>query len=96
MSLVPKLCCFSKRIGSGAHRMTQNSVGERGVSYAYAGEKRCWNSVPACVLVRQNFQNGVPACSITKIPLVLRYQTDDFFNSGLHYNTKLNASVTFF
>jgi hypothetical protein len=26
-----------------------------------AGKKRFWNAVPACVLLRKSFQNGVPA-----------------------------------
>jgi hypothetical protein len=33
------------------------------------GKKRSQNAVPACVLLRKSFRNGVPARSVTKIPL---------------------------
>jgi hypothetical protein len=32
-------------------------------------KKRFWNTVLVCILLRKNFWNGVPGCSITKIPL---------------------------
>jgi hypothetical protein len=35
--------------------------------------KRLRNTVPACILLRITFWNGVPAHSVTKIPLVLLY-----------------------
>jgi hypothetical protein len=38
------------------------------------GEKRFWDAVPACILLRKNFWNGVLARSITKIPLVLPHE----------------------
>jgi hypothetical protein len=40
------------------------------VSYTDACEKRVQNTVPACVLLRKNFWNGVLAHSVTKIPLL--------------------------
>jgi hypothetical protein len=49
------------------HIVIQNSVGEVGVGYIYAKNERFWNTIPACVLLRKNFQNGVPACSIRKL-----------------------------
>jgi hypothetical protein len=42
----------------------------RGVSYTDV-RKKFWNSVPACVLLINNFWNGVLVLSITKIPLVV-------------------------
>jgi hypothetical protein len=33
--------------------------------------KKVRNAVPACIPLRKNFQNGVPACSVAKIPLHL-------------------------
>jgi hypothetical protein len=42
-----------------------------GVSYIDARQKRFWNPILACILLR-NFQNGVPAHTITKIPLSAR------------------------
>jgi hypothetical protein len=42
-----------------------------GVIYTSARERSFWDAVTACVLLRKNFQNGVLARSITKIPLVL-------------------------
>jgi hypothetical protein len=36
-----------------------------------AGKKTLWNAVPACVLLRKSFRNGVLARSVTKIPLIL-------------------------
>jgi hypothetical protein len=32
------------------------------------------NAVPACVLLRKSFRNGVPARSVTKIPVIMRMQ----------------------
>jgi hypothetical protein len=32
-------------------------------------------AIPACVLLRKNFWNGIPARSITKIPLVICHYT---------------------
>jgi hypothetical protein len=45
---------FAERI------VTQNSVGE-GAVMPMPGEKRFWNAVPVCALLRKNLQNGVPA-----------------------------------
>jgi hypothetical protein len=36
-----------------------------------AGKRRFRNSVPACVLLRKIFLNGVPARSVTNIPLII-------------------------
>jgi hypothetical protein len=47
--------------------VTQNSV--RGVSYTNARKKRFRNAISVCALLRKNLWNGVPARSITKIPL---------------------------
>jgi hypothetical protein len=33
------------------------------------GKRKFWNAVPAFVLLRKNFWNGVSARSVTKIPL---------------------------
>jgi hypothetical protein len=33
-------------------------------------KKRFWKAVPDCFLLRNNFQNGVLVCFISKIPLV--------------------------
>jgi hypothetical protein len=43
--------------------------GGGGVSYIDAREKMFRNTVLACILLRKNFWNGVPACSIIQIPL---------------------------
>jgi hypothetical protein len=40
-----------------------------GGSYASARDKRFRNAFPACVLLRKNFRDGVPARFVTKIPL---------------------------
>jgi hypothetical protein len=34
-----------------------------------AGKKRFRNAVPAYVLLRKSFRNGVPTLSVTKMPL---------------------------
>jgi hypothetical protein len=52
------------------HRVAQNLVRD-GVSYTDPRKKGFWNAVVACVLLIKNFQNGILACSITKIPLGL-------------------------
>jgi hypothetical protein len=39
-----------------------------GVSYTDC-KKEILEAVSACILLRKNFQNGVVACSVTKIPL---------------------------
>jgi hypothetical protein len=44
-------------------------------------KKRFWNAVLACILLRKNFWNGVPARSITKIPQVMRISTYRTMNS---------------
>jgi hypothetical protein len=35
------------------------------------GKKRFRNAIPAFVVLRKNFQNGVPAHFITEIPLAI-------------------------
>jgi hypothetical protein len=41
------------------------------VSYIDARIKRLWNAIPAFVLLRKNFWDGILTCSITKIPLLI-------------------------
>jgi hypothetical protein len=62
---------FLKKIISGTHRLTQNSVGEGEVLGLLMRGKKFRDAVPACVHLRRNFRNGFPALSITKIPLTL-------------------------
>jgi hypothetical protein len=50
--------------------VAQNSVVEGG-GHIDARKKRFWDVVPACALHRKNFQNGIPAHSVTKIPICL-------------------------
>jgi hypothetical protein len=40
------------------------------VSYINARKHRFQNAIPSCVLLRKNFQNGIPVHCVTKIPLV--------------------------
>jgi hypothetical protein len=40
-----------------------------GVSYINDRKKRLWNGVPTCVLLRHNFQNGVPLHFVIKMHL---------------------------
>jgi hypothetical protein len=47
--------------------VNQNSVGEDGVIPMPL--KGFWNTVVACILLTKNLQDGVPAITITKIPL---------------------------
>jgi hypothetical protein len=61
---------FLKKIGSGTYSDPKFGQREGGASYIDAGKKRFQDAVPACVL-RKNFQNSIPAYSITKIPLPL-------------------------
>jgi hypothetical protein len=68
---------------------------EMGISYTdFRGKFR--NTVLGCILLRKNFQNGVPACSITKIPLIktiLGNQIQDIFDQKtemLTYNVSFN------
>jgi hypothetical protein len=42
-----------------------------GVIYTDPGKRDSRTQIPGCVLLRKNFQNGIPAHSITEIPLVL-------------------------
>jgi hypothetical protein len=51
--------------------VTQDSVGEEWCYVLCCQEKKFWNAVPACVLLRKNFWNTVPACSVTKVSLLL-------------------------
>jgi hypothetical protein len=60
---------FLKEKRSGTHTVTENSVGDGGVSYIDGRRKTFRNIVLACVLLRKNFWNGVPARSVTKISL---------------------------
>jgi hypothetical protein len=39
-----------------------------GVIYTYPRKRRFQNAVLGCVLLRKNFQNGIPTCSTTKYP----------------------------
>jgi hypothetical protein len=41
------------------------------VSYIDARIKRLWNAIPAFVILKKNFWDGILACSITKIPLLI-------------------------
>jgi hypothetical protein len=49
--------------------VTQNLVGEGRVSDTDARKKRFLNAVPVFVLPRKNLRKGVPARSVTKIPM---------------------------
>jgi hypothetical protein len=60
---------FLKKIGSGMHRVTQNSVRDGEVSVISMPGKKIQNTILACVLLRSNFWNSVLACSIAKIPM---------------------------
>jgi hypothetical protein len=52
---------------------TDLRFGRRGVGITYTDvrkKKRFRNAVLACVLQRKNLRNGIPARSVTKIPLI--------------------------
>jgi hypothetical protein len=50
--------------------------------------KRFWNAIPACVILRKNFQNGVLVCSVTKVPLYMYVCTYEYTYIGtLFYDT---------
>jgi hypothetical protein len=49
------------KIGSGAHSDPEFSWRQGGVSCIDVREKRFQNTVPACVLLRRNFWNGIPS-----------------------------------
>jgi hypothetical protein len=49
--------------------VTQHLVGEGRVSDTDARKKRFLNAVPVCVLPGKNLRKGVPARSVTKIPM---------------------------
>jgi hypothetical protein len=60
---------FQKKIGSRTH--SDPKFGWRGgVSYINV-MSLIQNTVPACVTLRKNFQNGVLARSVTKVPLIV-------------------------
>jgi hypothetical protein len=65
----------------------QNSVGERWCWLCQCQEKWFLSAVPAGLLLRKNFRNGVPERSVTEIPLLipLRYHN--------HYSISLNFPV---
>jgi hypothetical protein len=80
---------FVKKIGSGTHRVTQKSVRKGEVLViSMPGKKRFHNTVAACVLLRKNFQNGILAHSITKMPLVIllpiQYHSNDITDTKYH------------
>jgi hypothetical protein len=53
---------------------TDLRFGRRGVGITYTDvrkKKRFRNAVLACVLQRKNLRNGIPARSVTKIPLII-------------------------
>jgi hypothetical protein len=61
-----------KNLGSGTQSVTQNLAREKRLVVPMPGKKkRFWNTIPVCVLLRDNLWNGVMACSITKLPLVI-------------------------
>jgi hypothetical protein len=64
---------FLKTIGSGTHRVTQNSVREGGVLVISMPGKKFWNAVTVCALLRKNFRKGVPAHFVTIINLDLLF-----------------------
>jgi hypothetical protein len=65
-----KQCYFLKKIGTETCTVTQYSIGKGEVLViTMPGKKQFRNTIPACILQRKNFQNGVPARSGTKIPL---------------------------
>jgi hypothetical protein len=72
---------YKKRIGSGTHRVTQNSVGGGQVLVLSIQG----NTVPACILLRKNFWNGVPVRSVTKIALIIILNPLNYTHS--HNNT---------
>jgi hypothetical protein len=63
------------------HRVTQNSVGGGQVLVLSIQG----NSVPACILLRKNFWNGVPVRSVTKIALIITLNPLNYTHS--HNNT---------
>jgi hypothetical protein len=60
---------FLKKIGSGTNSDPKFCRRWGGISYIDARAKKFRNVVSACVILRKIFRNGVPARSVTKIPL---------------------------
>jgi hypothetical protein len=66
-----------------AHRVTQKSVGDR--------KRRFPNALSGCVFLRKNSQHGVPARSITKMPLdinkcnIILQRNQNFYNSPFFF-----------
>jgi hypothetical protein len=58
-----------KTISSGTHSDSKFRWPRRGVSYIDAREKRFRNTIPACMLPRKKFRNGVPARSVIEMSL---------------------------
>jgi hypothetical protein len=57
---------FLKKMGTHS----DPNVGQKGGgTIAMPGKEKFWNAFLGCILLRKNFQNGVLACSFTKIPL---------------------------
>jgi hypothetical protein len=70
--LIVTSAIFVKKIGSRVHSDSEFGRRGRGVSYIDAREEK----VPAWILLRKNFQNGVLARSVTKISLILIYNKE--------------------
>jgi hypothetical protein len=68
---------FLKTINRFWNAKSDPKFGHRGEGVSYIDarkkKKRFWNAILVCVLPK-NFQNGVPACSVIKIPLVIFYR----------------------
>jgi hypothetical protein len=71
MHLLLSNTIFLKKIGPEMHSDQKFGRTGKGVNYINARKKMFWNAFPASVLLRENFQNNVPACSIIEIPLLL-------------------------
>jgi hypothetical protein len=65
---------FLNKIGFGTHHDPKFGQRWGTVSYISARDKMFRNAVPACVLIRNNLRNDVPARPVTKIPLVVSKQ----------------------
>jgi hypothetical protein len=61
--------------------MAQNLVREGEVLVILMpGKKGFWNAVMACILLRNNFQNSIPACSVTKLPLGILHKSSNMYH----------------
>jgi hypothetical protein len=68
--MVSASAVFLKKIGSGKHSDPKFGWRAGGVCCIDAKKKRFQNTILACVLLRNNFWNGVMTHSIPKIPLI--------------------------